>query len=176
MNKGIKLSKGEVIVYVNSGDKFKKKALQIIKNNFDINEKISFVFGTVIRHYTKKVILKSGFNFNRILYNFDFATSHTVGFFLKKKVYKKLGFYDTRFKCSADYDLYYRLYKLNLHGLFTNKREIIGEVASGGHSSKLSFFEHLIEETKIRIKNRQNLILIIIIFLNAILKNISKIF
>ena len=56
-----------------------------------------------------------GFNFQRILYNFDFATSHTTGFF-KKNVYKEIGLYDTKFKCSADYDLYYRLYKGNIKG------------------------------------------------------------
>ena len=35
-------------------------------------------------------------------------------------------------------------------GNFTEKSDVVGEVASGGFSSKLSFFEHLIEETKIR--------------------------
>ena len=49
-----------------------------------------FVFGTVVRNYTKSKILKYGFNFKKIIYNFDFATSHTTGFFLKKKSIIKL--------------------------------------------------------------------------------------
>jgi len=51
---------------------------------------------------------------------------------------------------------------------------LIGNVASGGFSSKISFFEHLIEETKIRLKNKQNLLLIVIIFTNAIFKRLVK--
>ncbi len=45
---------------------------------------------------------------------------------------------------------------------------------SGGHSSKFSFFQHLLEETKIRYNNGQNFLLISIIFFNAIIKFIFK--
>lgn len=174
MNKGLKISRGSVIVYVNSGDLIMKNSLKIVNSKFKKNKNISFLFGTVLRHYKTSVILKSGFNFKRMLYNFDFATSHSTGFFLKKKIYNLIGNYDTRFKCSADYDLYYRLYKRNCLGSFTQKKDIIGIVSPGGFSSKLSFWEHLIEETKIRFKNNQNFLYIFIIFINAILKNLLK--
>ena len=54
---------------------------------------------------------------------------------------------------------------------FLNQNIKVGNVASGGFSSKKTFYEHLIEEAKIRLHNKQNLIIIIIIFLNSILKN-----
>ena len=84
MNKGIKLANGEIIVFCNSGDFFYKNSLT---KEMDLFNKFNydFVFGTVVRNYTKSKILKYGFNFNKIIYNFDFATSHTTGFFLKKK-------------------------------------------------------------------------------------------
>ena len=44
----------------------------------------------------------------RIFYNFDFATAHSTGFFLKRDVYKKIGLYDLEFRCSSDFDLYFR--------------------------------------------------------------------
>ena len=131
MNKGLKLAKGDIIVFCNSGDFFYKNSLSKViklfnKYNYD------FVFGTVLRNYTKGKILKYGYNFNRLKYNFDFATSHTTGFFVKKNVHKKIGNYNTKFKISADYDLYFRLYKNNFKGGATNKKDIIGNVASGG--------------------------------------------
>ncbi len=173
MNKGLKNSKGDVVVFCNSGDTFNKNSLRKVMKMF--NEKnYDFIFATVMRNYTKSQILKSGYNFKRFLYNFDFATSHTTGFFLKKKIYEKIGYYDTKFKISADYDLYFRLYKGKFFGGSTKKKDIIGNVVSGGFSSKISFFEHLIEEAKIRIHNKQNILLVIIIFINSLIKKLFK--
>ncbi len=175
MNKGIKLAKGEVIIFVNSGDILTKNALGIINKVFSKNKNLDFVFGTVKRHYTKAVIKKFGFNKNRLYYNFDFATAHSTGFFLKRKIFKKYGVFNTNFKHSADYDLYYRLIiKYNLLGGSTNKRNLIGIVSKGGYSSKVSFIDHLVEETRIRVHNKQNYLLVYLIFFNALFKHILK--
>jgi hypothetical protein len=60
-------------------------------------------------------------------------------------------------------------------GAYTNKKELIGEVSSGGFSSSLSFIQHLNEEKNIRLKNKQNKIIIILIYLNSIVRNFKKI-
>ena len=108
MNKGIKIAKGQVVVFVNSGDLLTKNALEIIFKKFNKHKNIDFVFGTVKRHYTTQTIIKSGYNPSRIRYNFDFATSHSTGFFIKLISLKKVGKFNTKYQCSADYDLYYR--------------------------------------------------------------------
>lgn len=174
MNKGLRLANGEVVVFCNSGDFFYKNSLTKVMNLF-AKYNYDFVFATVLRNYTKSKILKHGYNFNKIKYNFDFATSHTTGFFLKKSAYQKIGNYNTKFKISADYDLYFRLYKKNFKGGSTKKSCIIGNVASGGYSSRVTFLNHLIEETRIRFHNKQNFILISLIFINALIKNFLKI-
>ena len=175
MNKALKLSNGNIVVFVNAGDLLTKDALKIISKKFTNYLKFDFVFGTVKRHYTTNTIIKSGFNINRIKYNFDFATSHSTGFFIKRKTIKKLGYFDTRYKCSADYDLYYKaIIKKKLNGTHTPKNQLIGIVQSGGYSSKISFFEHLFEEIKIRFNNKQNFFFILFIFCNAIIKQLLK--
>ena len=50
-------------------------------------------------------------------------------------------------------------------------------VQRGGFSSTLSPLDHLTEETKIRLKNKQNLPLILMIYINTLVKIfIKKIF
>ena len=73
------------------------------------------------------------------------------------------------------YDYYFRIVKSKkFRGSSTKQNELVGIVESGGFSSKISFFEHLKEETKIRMKNNQNMILVILIYLNALIKHILK--
>ena len=97
MTKGIKKSKNDIIVFCNSGDFFYKNSLQKVMKIFYYKD-VDFVFGTVMRNYTKRSILKYGFNTKRIFYNFDFATAHSTGFFLKRKIYKKIGLYNLKYK------------------------------------------------------------------------------
>ena len=175
MNKGINLSNNDIIVFCNSGDFFYKNSLKKIINIFNRKD-YDFIFGTVVRNYTKSKIIKSKYDPSRIYYNFDFATAHSTGFFLKKKIYNKIGKYNLKFKCSADYDLYFRLIRNGYKGSVSKKNDLIGNIASGGFSSKIGFVEHLFEETKIRIHNRQNLIFVILIFLNSLLKFFFKSF
>ena len=173
MNKGIKFSKNDIIVFCNSGDFFYKNSLSKIINIFN-KKNFDFVFGTVVRNYTKDKIIKSKFDPERIYYNFDFATAHSTGFFLKRKIYKEIGNYNLKFRCSADYDLYYRLIHRGYIGTVNGRKDLIGNVAKGGFSSKVSFLDHLIEETKIRIHNGQSYFIIILIFINSLFKQSLK--
>ena len=175
MNKGIKIAKGTFIVFVNSGDLLTKNALKDIYHLYKPTKEVDFIFGTVKRYYTTGYIIKSGYNKFRLNYNFDFATSHSTGFYIKLQSLKKVGIFNTSYHCSADYDLYYRaIIKKKLKGISTKRNNIIGIMKSGGYSSKIGFLKHLQEEIKIRYNNKQNIIFIIGIFCNAIIKFIIK--
>ena len=174
MNKGARIASGEIVLFVNSGDEITKNALNIIKKKFK-KKNIDFVFGTVRRHYNKGTILKHGFDKKKLHINFDFATSHSTGFFIKRSTFKSLNYFNTKYRCSADYDLYYRLIiTKKKHGNYTPKNQLIGIVQSGGFSSKLSFIQHLIEEVKIRLDNKQNKFIVLIIIINALIKHLFK--
>lgn len=175
MNIGVKKSKGMYLGFCNSGDKINKKSLKPIikilsKKRYDI------LFATVKRHYLGSTIVKSGFNKEKLKYNFDFATSHSTGFYYKRSFHNKIGLYNLKYSCSADYDFYLRLFKLkNLKIMSTSKRKIFGEIASGGFSSKLTYLQHLNEETNIRMHNNQSLYLIAFIYLYSIIINPIKV-
>ena len=124
------------------------------------------------------IILKTGFNKNRIKYNFDSQTCHSSGFFIKSDIQKKIGLYNTKYICSSDYDLFYKIFlNKNLIGGSTNRDELIGIVQAGGFSSKYGFWKRLKEETQIRIDNKQSFMMILVIIINVIFKKgLNKLF
>ena len=65
MNKGINISKNDIIVFCNSGDFFYKNSLRKIIQIFN-SKNVDYIFGTVVRNYTKKKIIKFSLNPKRI--------------------------------------------------------------------------------------------------------------
>ncbi len=84
MNKGIDVSSGSIIVFLNSDDIFSKKALDYAAKYFKEDEKLDFLFGTVKKHN-----LRYGYYPHRARWSFNFYTTHSIGFFIKKKVSNK---------------------------------------------------------------------------------------
>ena len=172
MNKGIKIASGDVIGILNSDDYYYPKALKIVNDYFMKYPKIDFVFGTTIK-YNK---IMSGFNPWKIHWTFGFYTTHSVGFFIKSNSHKKLGLYNTKFKCSSDYDLFYRMIvKKKMRGIATKKNEIIGYFRPGGFSDKIKYIDYLNENTKIRLHNGQNFFLVMFIHLLRYIKRLKLI-
>ena len=154
-------SRGSIIVILNSDDIFYKNALKIAVKYFNQNKFIDFLFGSV-----KKYKLLYGYKPWKIKWSFGFYSTHSIGFFIKKNSQKKVGFYNTKYKYSSDYDFFYRMIvKYKLIGMATKKNEIFGKFRRGGISSKISFKDYLNETIKIRLDNGQNILLVSIIFL-----------
>ena len=161
VNKGIKLSRGSIISILNSDDIFYKHALRTAANYFIRYQYIDFLFGSVIKYK-----LLHGYRPWKIRWSFGFYTTHSIGFFIRKKAQKKVGYYNTKYKYSADYDFFYRMIvKYKLKGMATKKNEIFGKFRRGGISSKISFMDYLNETIRIRLDNGQNILLVSIIFI-----------
>ena len=172
MNVGIKHAKGDIIGILNSDDIYFKNTLKIVNQYFYYNKDLDFLFGSVYKHK-----LLHGFRPNIINWSFGFYTTHSVGFFIKKKSQLKIGLYNLKYKYSADYDLFIRMIKKHkLKGMATKKNEIFGKFRRGGLSSRIKFIDYLRECNSIRIDNGQNFFFVYIIFFIRLIKNFNKIF
>ena len=172
MNKGINISTGEIIGILNSDDIYFPNALEIVNNYFSTDNKLDFLFGTVQKHK-----LMHGYFPKKIKWTFGFYTTHSVGFFIKRSSQFKVGLYDTQYKFSSDYDLFYRLIvKEKMRGTSTKKNEILGKFRRGGLSSQIKYLDFLRENNKIRINNGQNIFFVYCIFILRLIRNFKNIF
>tara|TARA_A100001015_G_scaffold175067_1_gene194660 strand:+ start:372 stop:1106 length:735 start_codon:yes stop_codon:yes gene_type:complete len=171
MNVGIKNAKGDIIGILNSDDVFFQNTLKTVNKYFSQDDDLDFLFGSVYKHK-----LLSGYNPWKISFSFGFYSTHSVGFFIKKKSQFKVGLYNLKYKYSADYDLFIRMIKRhNLKGMSSKKDEIFGRFRSGGVSSRIKFLDYLRECNKIRLDNGQNILVVYIIFILRIIKNFRRI-
>ena len=169
MNKGLKLCSGDIIGILNSDDVYYSEALSIV-NKYFIDNEIDFLFGSVFKHK-----LMHGFFPRKIYWTFGFYTTHSVGFFIKKKSQDKVGPYNTKYRYSADYDLFYRMIVKNkMEGIATKKNEILGNFRQGGLSSRIRYIDFLRENNQIRIDNGQNRIVVLGIFILRVLRNFKR--
>lgn len=163
INKGIKLSSGKVIGILNADDYYYKNTLKIVHKYFLNNKKIDYLFGSV-----KKERLMHGFWPEKIWYKFNIYPAHSCGFFVKKKVHKKIGLYNTKFTYSSDRDFIYKIIKKKFVGINSKKYEIFGKFNPHGVSSRLGFFRTICEEMKVRLNNQNFFFTLLIFFITII--------
>lgn len=112
MNKGIKLSTGDVIGILNSDDFYKNKfVIQKIANEFEIKN-VDMVYGNI--DYINKDEKIVRFWKSSIYKINSFKTAwHPPhpSFFVKKIVYEKYGHFDTDFKIASDFELMLRFFE-----------------------------------------------------------------
>ncbi len=142
LNKGIKKARGKFIGILHGGDIFFcKDTLNKISQNFD---NFDAVFGAIAYYNGNKI--------NRI-WNFNQQNNNKINplkvphtsLFVKKSILEALGYYDEKYKISADLDFLLRLKNKNLKFLFFNR--ILVFMKSGGKSHSLkNFFTKLKED------------------------------
>jgi len=163
LNKGIKVSNGDIIGILNADDYFYKNTLFIAKKYFE-DYNLDYLFGNVMKDR-----LHHGYWPKKIWWKFNIFPSHSCGFFVRREVHRKLGLYNIKFKYSSDRDFIFKIIKQNLKGMCTNKKHIFGKFNPHGISSKVSYFRNLKEEFLIRANNKQSYFYLIPLFLLTIL-------
>ena len=135
-----------------------------IANNYFNKYNIDFLFGAIKKN---KVFHK--FEPEKLFYRLNIYPSHSGSFFIKLTKQKELGLYDINFNYCADYDLFFRMIKKNFKGMCTKKNEVIAKFDMHGMSSKISIFKSYYYEMKVRLKNGQNLIYLIFLYILKVL-------
>lgn len=171
-NKGMSLCRGNFIGIINSDDTYTKNSLKIISSYIKKKPVFDFIFGSVRKHWG----ILHGYKPNKIFYSWGFYSSHSTGFFIRRSAAQKVGLYDLKYKYHADYDYFYRLIvQKKMTGLATKKKEITGIFRRGGFSSTINYRKLFKEEMLIRYNNKQNFVLLIVIFIYKIVKHFKKI-
>ena len=127
MNKGISLSKGEWIIFMNSGDTFFSKLIleNISKKNFT---KFDVIFGdTLIDHKFMNVYSKSSY-FQKYTVTMPFCHQST----LVKLKYLKNNKFNLRYKLSSDFNFFLNSY--SKRKLFFRYNKPISKVEASGQS------------------------------------------
>jgi glycosyltransferase involved in cell wall biosynthesis len=116
INKGIKLSSGDIIGILNSDDFFyDNNVIEKVVRVFSDNN-IDAVFGDVQfinpndtsrikRHYSSKF-------FNTEKFSYGYMPAHP-SFYVRRELYEKLGYYKTDYKIAADFELLIRFLHIN---------------------------------------------------------------
>ena len=158
-NKGLSYAKGDLIGFVNSGDLLTAKSLSYLNYYYNKYRKADFFFGSVKKHWGTLY----GYKRWKIFFTWGFYSSHSTGFFIKKEAANILGNYNLKYKYSSDYDYFYRMIVHHkMKGIASKKDELFGIFQRGGFSSKVNFFDHLVECTRIRLDNKQNKFMVLI--------------
>jgi len=139
INYGIKKSKGDVIFLLHSDDLIiNKTLLQNTFKKFKTNS-IDFLYGNIkiSKKNNKKKILRLWNGTYKVNNKYLFNMPAHTSFFIKKKIFKKLGLYNTRFNISSDLDFLLKLFSNKKYNyLFVNKYFII--MRNGGISSSVN--------------------------------------
>ncbi len=171
MNKGIRLSHGDVIGFINSGDWYSSKAISTIVEEFISDNRHQVIFGDVVLCDPNLNELYVATVDKRI---FDDGWLPHPAVFVKKEVYDEFGYFDIKLSISADYD-----FMLRINGrtrIKHIKRSLVNMIVGGVSANQ--FFIKAKEDYFARKKNgiafSKNFFLTIIGILSPTLNGIIK--
>ena len=138
MNKGIKMSTGQVIGIINSDDFYEKDTVAKIADCIDV-KKYQVVYGYCNvwdKHQKNRILTRNHYKLN------DDMIPHPTCF-ATRKTYCKYGLFQTRLRIAADYELMLRFRKNGVE--FIQIKEVLANFRGGGISSdKRTQFEKVV--------------------------------
>lgn len=155
MNKGISLSRGEIVGIINSDDYYEPQILKKVLSKFLKKSEVSIIYG-FMRYLDRNQEIKiARNNFDYIfssrnkIENFSGAGHPTC--FVKKKLYDDIGVFDINFRTAADLDFLLRAAKSGIKFLAVDF--IVTNFSVGGVSNSISDQELAEQKVQILFKN-----------------------
>ncbi|MDC3154332.1 glycosyltransferase [Bacteroidota bacterium] len=173
MNKGIKLSSGDFILFLNSDDIFySKNTVKSISSS--LLKGYDVVYGDIIFVKKNKTVRtwNSG-NINSKKINYGWHPPHP-GLTVKKEVFKNIGAFDLKFNLSADYDFMQRLFRSKKYSIFYLREKLV-KMSIGGKSTTIAgIVSGCFQIFRSHRKYGDNILKIIIIILLRYIKKINQ--
>lgn len=140
MNKGIRMSTGEIIGIVNSDDWLEVDALKDVSEVYSSNpaNRSCIITGEMLFHYADGLIQHFPTSREKYEYyskRFRMGLNHPATF-VPKIVYDQIGLFDESFSLYADADFIVSCYEHNVEVCFVNK--VLTNMSDGGASNKVS--------------------------------------
>lgn len=150
MNKGIKLSKGTLIGFLNSDDCYEKDILKNIYNKYSEDDEYIYGNTNMIYSFQNKEIKKLKYSeefieISSLKKGIPFC--HQSGF-TKRDIFEKIGLYKHEYKIGADWDFIIRCYNNGIK--FKKYNLTICSFSKDGISAR----PHIVERHKIRKANQ----------------------
>ncbi len=133
MNKGLKLSLGEVIGIINADDFYKYDT--VYKSIHSLQENSADYSIGNIRKIPSKIVAKTIFPLIEDHIYQEMMYPH-ISAFIAKDVYKKVGLFDISYKISADFDMALRIHLQNFRAVYVDM--VMATVSEGGVSGDIS--------------------------------------
>lgn len=136
INKGIKMSSGEIVGILNSDDEFySNNIISEISKYFLENNNLDAVYGDIVFEKNNNIHRKySSKNWNKYKFEWGFMPPHP-SFYCKKNIFEKYGFYRSDFEIAADYELLIRFLRIqNINYKYIPS--IIVKMKLGGKSTR----------------------------------------
>jgi len=154
LNKGIKVSDGEIIGMLHSDDVFShNKVLSKVSDSMTSNSSevcfsnvafIDKVTNKIIRYYSSK-------SFNTLLLRTGWMPPHTATF-MNKSIFRKYGYYSLNYKIASDFDFFIRIFKTkDTSWSYLDDLTVImkaGGLSNSGYKSKLLIIKEIRESLK----------------------------
>ncbi len=179
LNKGIKISTGNIISILHSDDFFfNNNSLKLVEKNFRLNN-CGIIFGDLI--YLKKNNKNKIFrywqscDFKKGSFFKGWSPPHP-SFFVKKEVYTNFGYYIRKFGNSADIELMYRfLEKKEIRSKYINSIFVAMRYGGASNKSFLAIIKQNINTINI-LKIQKNPIKICIFIIYKFFNRLNQIF